>query len=86
MKLYKVTGSITVEGWSEETVQANIARLDATGDAEVTIEEVGDAPTYETWKVTPAEAEAINEVLRVLRNEQVAKEIAEEVTQEVAAV
>lgn len=79
MKLVKVTGSMTVEAFSVATAENWVRQYDALGNAEVTFEEAGEAPTWISRRVTPAEAEAIDALLGHLRSTQVAEEIAKEV-------
>lgn len=64
MKLIKVTGSITVEAYSVESVRATLEAWAANGaEVEATFEEVGEAPVWQSWRVTSAQAEAIEALL-----------------------
>lgn len=67
MKLIKVTGSMTVESFSVDTAENWVRMNDATGDAALTFEEIGEAPAWEYRRVTPAESEAIDALLVVYR-------------------
>lgn len=79
MKLVKVTGTMTIEAFNVEQAQALVTGWDATGDAEVTFDEIGDAPTYETWKVNGVERTAIDNLLASMRGEATTEATAEEV-------
>lgn len=63
MKLVKVTGTMTVEAYSVETARQFILRNDATGDAQVEVEEIGNAPVWQSWRVTEEQAAQINALL-----------------------
>lgn len=69
MKLIKVTGSMTVESFSVDTAENWVRQNDATGDASLTFEEIGEAPAWESRRVTPAESEAIDALLASMRGE-----------------
>ncbi len=79
MKLIKVTGSITVEAYGVENARATVENWAAPGtEVEVTVEEIGEAPMWLSWRVTPAQAEAI-EALLSLGKAPTEAEVVEEV-------